>query len=189
MWSAFPLSPRPNVPPFAPWTLLHLFARMGTSDFRCVFGLPPGLPVVPPYPLSWRNASDLPSSRQCLVDVPRSLTPMGPRRPWSLAPPVLPSTLLTVSAPTVNITRLNPFTLSHCGPSTPCVRFAAVVTFDYATLGTLCLTRASGSGAFPLLTSPNFARRTSRYLELRSPRRMSSRDFKSCYFQTTIPSS
>jgi hypothetical protein len=28
------------------------------------------------------------------------------------------------------ITGLNPFTLAHCGPSPPCVRFVDVVTFE-----------------------------------------------------------
>src|SRR5215831_21225901 len=57
------------------------------------------------------------------------------------------------------ITGLIPFTLTHCGPSPPCVRFAAGVTDD-ATLGTRCLAKASGAGAFPRLTEPSFARRT-----------------------------
>jgi hypothetical protein len=35
--------------PFAPWALPHVFARMGASDFPWTVGLPPGLPVVPPY--------------------------------------------------------------------------------------------------------------------------------------------
>jgi hypothetical protein len=58
------------------------------------------------------------------------------------------------------ITGLNPFTLTHCGPSPPCVRFAAGVTDYDATLGTRCLAKASGAGAFPRLTKPSFARRT-----------------------------
>jgi len=33
------------------------------------------------------------------------------------------------------MTGLNPFTLAHCGPSPPCVRFAASVTDSDATLG------------------------------------------------------
>jgi hypothetical protein len=57
------------------------------------------------------------------------------------------------------MTGLIPFTLTHCGPSPPCVRFAAGVADD-ATLGTRCLAKASGAGAFPRLTKPNFARRT-----------------------------
>jgi hypothetical protein len=36
----------------------------------------------------------------------------------------------------VSMTGLNPFTLAHCGPSPPCVRFAASVTDGDATLGT-----------------------------------------------------
>jgi hypothetical protein len=58
------------------------------------------------------------------------------------------------------MTGLIPFTLTHCGPSPPCVRFAAGVTDYDATLGTRCLAKASGAGAFPRLTKPNFARRT-----------------------------
>jgi hypothetical protein len=59
------------------------------------------------------------------------------------------------------MTGLIPFTLSHCGPSSPCVRFAAGITDYDATLGTRCLATASGAGAFPRLTEPSFARRTS----------------------------
>ena len=55
---------------------------MGTADFPWVVGLPPGLPVVPPYPLPWGNPWDLPSSRLCLDDVPRSSTPVSVREPW-----------------------------------------------------------------------------------------------------------
>ena len=58
------------------------------------------------------------------------------------------------------MTGLIPFTLTHCGPSPPWVRFAAGVTDYDATLGTRCLAKASGAGAFPRLTKPNFARRT-----------------------------
>ncbi len=60
----------------------------------------------------------------------------------------------------IRITGLNPFTLSHCGPSPPCVRFAAAVTDYDATLGIRCLTKASGAGIYPRLTKPSFARRT-----------------------------
>ena len=113
-------------------------------------------------PLAERTASDLPSSRPCPVDVPRSPTPVGSREPWPLAPWMWPSLLLSMSAPTsLFITGLKPFTLAHCGPSTPWVRFAAVVAFGHATLGTRCLAKASGAGAFPQLTKPSFARRTS----------------------------
>ena len=59
------------------------------------------------------------------------------------------------------ITGLNPFTLAHCGPSPPCVRFAAAVTDYNATRGTRCLARASGAGTCLRLTKPSFARRTS----------------------------
>ena len=58
------------------------------------------------------------------------------------------------------ITGLNPFTLAHCSPAPPCVRFAASVTDDDATLGTRCLAEASGARFFPWLTTPSFARRT-----------------------------
>jgi hypothetical protein len=58
------------------------------------------------------------------------------------------------------MTGLMPFTLTHGGPSPPGVRFAAGVTDDDASLGTRCLAKASGAGAFPRLTKPNFARRT-----------------------------
>ena len=61
------------------------------------------------------------------------------------------------------ITGLNPFTLSHCGPSPPCVRFAAAVTDYDATLGTRCLARASGAGTCLRLTKPSLARRTSNH--------------------------
>ena len=47
------------------------------------------------------------------------------------------------------ITGLNPFTLTHCGPSPPCVRFAVDVTVSDATLGTRCLARASGVRLYP----------------------------------------
>jgi hypothetical protein len=59
----------------------------------------------------------------------------------------------------IRITGLNPFTLSHCGPSPPCVRFAAAVTGYDATLGTRCLARTSGAGTCLRLTKPSFARR------------------------------
>ena len=60
----------------------------------------------------------------------------------------------------VSMTGLNPFTLAHCGPSPPCVRFAASVTDGDATLGTRCPAKASGARFFPWLTTPSFARRT-----------------------------
>ena len=58
------------------------------------------------------------------------------------------------------ITGLNPFTLTHCGPSSPCVRFAAAVTGADATLGTRCPAKASGAGFCRRLTQPSFARRS-----------------------------
>ena len=58
------------------------------------------------------------------------------------------------------LTGLTPFTLAHCGPSPPCVRFAAAVADSHATLGTRCLARASGAGTCLRLTRPSFARRT-----------------------------
>src|SRR5262245_19183049 len=60
----------------------------------------------------------------------------------------------------VSMTGLNPFTLAHCGPSPPCVRFAASVTDGDATLGTRCLAKASGARFCPWLATPSFARRT-----------------------------
>jgi hypothetical protein len=112
---------------------------------------------------SWKNPGDLPSSRLYLDDVPRSKTPVDPRKHWYFASLVLPSPLLTGSASTVLlfITRLNPFTLSHCSPSSPCVRFADRVTVADATLSTRCLTRAFGAGIYLRLAEPSFARRTS----------------------------
>jgi hypothetical protein len=59
------------------------------------------------------------------------------------------------------ITGLNPFTLARCGPPPPCVRFAADVTGNDATLGTRCLAKASGAGTCLRLTKPSLARRTS----------------------------
>lgn len=110
----------------------------------------------------WKNSWALPSSRPYLDDVPRSSTPVDPRKPWSLVPLVLPSPMLTGSASTVSfITRLNPFTLSPCGPSSPCVRFADSVTDADATLSTRCLTKAFGAGIYLRLAEPSFARRTS----------------------------
>jgi len=54
---------------------------MGTSDFLWTIGLPPGVPVVPPYSHPWKNPEDLPSSRLCRGDVPRSPTPVGSLEP------------------------------------------------------------------------------------------------------------
>jgi hypothetical protein len=59
------------------------------------------------------------------------------------------------------ITGLNPFTLSHCGPSPPCVRFANIVAEADATLSTWCFARASRMGTCTPQTKPSFARRTS----------------------------
>ena len=58
------------------------------------------------------------------------------------------------------ITGLIPFTLVHCGPSPPCVRFADVVTFADATLSTRCRAKASGAGISLRLAKPSFARRS-----------------------------
>jgi len=123
---------------------------MKASDFPQIFELPPGLPVVPPYPARARNLWDLPSSRLCLSDVPRSQTPVDPWEPWLWAPLVLPSALPKASASTVLlITGLNPFTLAYCGPSPPCVRFTDGVTDVSATLGTRALPRLTGLGLSP----------------------------------------
>ena len=58
-----------------------------------------GCAALPP---SWRSLWDLPSSRLCHSDVPRSQTPVDPRKPWRLAPLVLPSAPLTASASTID---------------------------------------------------------------------------------------
>jgi hypothetical protein len=63
-------------------------------------GLLPVCRLYGPTP-DWRSTSDLPSSRLCPVDVPRSPTPVGSRGPWPLAPLIEPSMLLTMSAPTI----------------------------------------------------------------------------------------
>jgi hypothetical protein len=49
----------------------------------------------------------------------------------------------------LSITGLNPFTLTHCGPSLPCVRFAVVITCNDATRGTRCLAKNSGAKTCP----------------------------------------
>jgi hypothetical protein len=67
-----------------------------------------------------------------------------------------------VGTHSVYITGLYPFTLPHCGPSPPCVRFVDVVTFADATLGTRCRARASEAGFYPRLTQPSFARRSNK---------------------------
>ena len=69
----------------------------------------------------------------------------------------------------MSITGRNPFMLAHCGPSPPCVRFAAAVTGCDATRGTRCLARTSGAGTCLRLTKPSFARRTNN-LTIPSPR-------------------
>ena len=152
----------PMCPPWLSGHVPRVLARMGASDFRCAVGHPPGVPVVPPYP-RWRSASDLPSSRPCPADVPRSSTPVGSRGPWPLAPLIVafPVAQQVGTHNSPFITGLNPFTRAHCGPSAPCVRFMAVVTFGHATLGIRCLAKASGAGTFPRLTGPSFARRSS----------------------------
>jgi hypothetical protein len=62
-----------------------------------------------------------------------------------------------------SITGLNPFTLARCGPSPPCVRFAADVTAYGATRSTQYLAKASGAGTCLRLAKPSFARRTSKW--------------------------
>jgi len=57
---------------------------MRTSDVLWAVGRPSGVPVVPPYAPGWKNPEDLPSSRRCLSDVPRSSTPGGSLEPWPL---------------------------------------------------------------------------------------------------------
>jgi hypothetical protein len=162
VWTTLPSSGQPAVPPFARRALLRFVARMRASDFLWTVGWPASVLVVPSYPLPWRSPEDLPSSRLCRVHVLRSSTPVGSRGPWPLVPLIWPSVILSTSAPTVLlITGLNPFTLAHCGPSPPCVRFAALVTDDDATRGTRCLAKTSGARPYPWLTQPSFARRTS----------------------------
>src|SRR4029453_8122103 len=150
VWTALPSSGLPPVPPFAPRALPRLDARMGASDFLWTVGWPSSGLVVSSYPRPWRSPEDLPSSRRCLVHVLRSSTPVGSRRPWPWASLIEPSMFHSMSAPTVlRITGLNPFTLAHCGPCTPCVRFAGAVTDANATRGTRCLARASGVRLYP----------------------------------------
>ena len=67
-----------------------------------------------------------------------------------------------VGTHTLVITGLNPFTLTHCGPSPPYVRFADVVTGADATLSTRCLAKASGAGICLRLTEPSLARRSNK---------------------------
>jgi len=55
---------------------------MEASDFLWGVGFPPGMPVVPPYSRPWKRPEDLPSSRRCLGDVPRSSTPVDSPEPW-----------------------------------------------------------------------------------------------------------
>jgi hypothetical protein len=63
------------------------------------------------------------------------------------------------------ITGLYPFTLTHCGPSSPCVRFGDVVTFATAPLDTRCLVRAFEAGFCPRLTEASLARRSNKRRE------------------------
>ena len=67
-----------------------------------------------------------------------------------------------VGTHTLVITGLYPFTLTHCGPSPPCVRFADGVADADATLGTWCLARASRAGLCLRLTQPSLARRSNK---------------------------
>jgi len=109
-----------------------------------------------------RSSWDLPSSQLYLDDVLRSPTPVDPPEPWRWALLVLPSTTPTVSASTIRlISGLNPFMLSHCGPSSPCVRFTVIGNENSATLGIWCLAKASMTRFSPWLAESSFARRTS----------------------------
>ena len=96
----------------------HFLARMGTSDFPWVVGLPAGVPVVPPYPLPWRNPWDLPSSRLCLDDVPRSSTPVRVQEPW-------PTRLLCYCLPCRGACRHSPFHMYNGAQSLHALRIAA----------------------------------------------------------------
>src|SRR4029453_9174857 len=60
------------------------------------------------------------------------------------------------------ITGLNPFTLTHCGPSPPCVRFGDVVTFATATLDTRCLVRPFEARFCPRLAGSSLAGRSNK---------------------------
>jgi hypothetical protein len=109
-----------------------------------------------------RSSWDLPSSRLYLDDVLRSPTPVDPLEPWLwLCRFCLPQHQLCQHPRVCLISGLNPFTLSHCSPSSPCVRFTVLVADNSATLGTWCLARASKARFFPRLVKPSFARRTS----------------------------
>src|SRR4029434_2899670 len=150
VWLTLPSSGQPAVPPFALRALLRFVARMRASDFLWSVGWSASVLVAPSYPPPLTSREDLPSSRLCHVHVLRSSTPVGSRGPWPLVPLIWPSVLLSTSAPTILlITGLNPFTLAHCGPCTPCVRFAGAVTDANATRGTRCLARASGVRLYP----------------------------------------
>jgi hypothetical protein len=121
VWPALPSSGQLNVPPFAPWALPHFLARMGTSDCPWVVGLPSGLPVVPPYPLPWGNRWDLPSSRLCLDDVPRSSTPVSVREPW-------PGGLLCYCLPCLGACRHSQFHIYTGAQSLPACALRPIIS-------------------------------------------------------------
>ena len=150
MWLAFPSSGCLDVPPFVPWSLLHFITTMRTSDFPRTIGLPSGLPVVPPYPRigGIHGISRVPNSAL--------MTCHGLRPRWTLGSHG--DGLLRCGLPLFQrrrhprllfITGLNPFTLTHCGPSFPCVRFTDDVTGVSATLGTRALPGLTGLGLSP----------------------------------------
>lgn len=80
----------------------------------------------------------LPSSINCLLYMPWSRIPLAL---WDISPSVLPSLLYNGSA-TNEISCLSglyPFTLSHYGLHSPCLRFTANVAISFARLGIVAL--------------------------------------------------
>ena len=136
---------------------VRLSARLPSSPrvHRCGWAVFPSsvLPVCRlcrPTP-SMEEPWDLPSSRRCHEDVPRSSTPVGSRSQGLLGSGDV-AFRTTNSVGThgfVCITGRNPCTLAHCGPSSPCVCFTVPVPSDNATRGTRCLARPSEAGPAP----------------------------------------
>jgi len=111
----------------------------------------------------WENSWDLPSSRLYLDDVPRSQTPVDPRKPWSFASLVLPSPIINRSASTIS-------SLRGSIPSRCCIVAHHLAVYasptalpmppQHSVLGTRYLARVSEVGLYPRLVKPSFARRT-----------------------------